>query len=98
MHPLQVAAMLRARRVADPGGGLVVRRPDPLSRLDGGVQRDVRIAMLARPDDRFAAEYARDPDAWVGLLERERPRIDDPVLIVGALPPKRPGLGPDLDD
>ena len=63
-----------------------------------GVQRDVGVAVLGRPDDRLGAQDARNPDARVGLLERRRPGVDHAVLIVGALPAERPRLGPGLDD
>src|SRR4029077_1409483 len=69
----QVAAILRTADIAHVEGGLVVELPDLLGLLDRGVERDVGIALLRRPDDRLLADHARDPDARIGLLQRHRP-------------------------
>src|SRR5580700_11912689 len=90
MHLLQVAAVLGARLVAGLERDLVVKLPDLLGRLDRGVERDVGIALLRRPDDRLLAQDAGNPDARIGLLQRHRPRVDDAVLVVLALPAERP--------
>src|SRR5579872_2271699 len=71
---LQVAAILRAGLIAGFQRHLVVKLPDLLRRLDRGVERDVRVALLRRPDDRLLAQDARDPDARVRLLQRHGPR------------------------
>src|SRR5215831_9554750 len=83
---LQVAVVLRAGGVADLFGGRVVELPDLLGRLDRGVERDIGVALLGRPDDRLAAEYAWNPDARIRLLQRHRPGVDDAVLVVRPLP------------
>src|SRR5688572_7451387 len=95
---LQVTAILRTTLVARLGGDLVVELPDLLGRVDGRAQRDVRIALLRRPDDGLLAEDPGNPDARMRLLERQRPRVHDAVLEVRALPPERPVLGPRLHD
>ena len=66
--------------------------------LDRRVERDIGIALLGRPDDRLLADDAWDPHARIGLLQGQRPRIDDAVLIVRALPAERTGHGPGLHD
>src|SRR6266513_4771845 len=95
MHLLQVAAVLRARLVAGLERDLVVQLPDLLGRLDRGVERDVGIALLRRPDDRLLAQHARDPHPRIGLLQQHRPGIDDALLVMRALPAEwalaRPG-------
>src|ERR1700752_575899 len=98
MHLLQIAAVLGARLVAGLERDLVVEFPDLLGRLDRGVERDVRIALLRRPDNRLLAQDAGDPNARVGLLQRHRPRVDDAVLVMRALPAERPLARPGGDD
>src|SRR5688572_7486415 len=49
---------------------------------------------IARPLD----EHTGDPHARMRLLQRQRPRVHDAVLIVRALPAERSVLGPRLDD
>jgi hypothetical protein len=95
---LQVAAVLGPARVAGLLRDLVVLLPDLLGRLDLGAERDVGIALLGRPDDRLLAEHARDPHPRVRLLQRDRPRVHHPVLVVRAFPPERSRLRPRLDD
>src|SRR5207245_7626478 len=94
---LEVAAVLRARLVAGLERDLVVQLPDLLGRLDRGVERDVGIALLRRPDDRLLAQDAGNPNARIGLLQRHRPRVDDAVLVVRALPAERPLARPGGD-
>src|SRR6516162_336050 len=95
MYLLQVAAVLGARLVAGLERDLVVKLPDLLGRLDRGVERDVGIALLGRPDDGLLAQHPRDPNPRVGFLQWHRPWVDDAVLVVGPLPAKwalaRPG-------
>src|SRR5215470_6392489 len=98
MHLLQVAAVLGARLVAGLERDLVVQLPDLLGRLDRGVERDIGIALLRRPDDRLLAQDARNPNARIGLLQRYGPRIDDAVLVVRALPAEWPLARPGGDD
>src|SRR4029453_11012691 len=95
---LEIAAILRAASVSRLLGDPIVELPDLLGRLDGGAERDVRVALLRRPDDRFLAQHAWNPDARARLLGAPRPRVDPAMLRVGALPAKRSGLGPRLDD
>src|SRR6516162_6354057 len=98
MHLLQVAAVLGARLVAGLERDLVVQLPDLLSRLDRGVECDVGIALLRRPYDRLLAQDAGNPNARVGLLQRHRPRVDDAMLVMCALPAERPLARPGGDD
>ena len=97
MHLNEVAAIFRPGLIADAGGHLVVDLPDLLGISDRGIQRDVGIALLGGPDDGLAADHARHPDPRIGLLQRHRPGIDHPVLVMLALEAERPGLGPGLD-
>jgi hypothetical protein len=46
---LQIAAVLGTSRVARLARDLIVELPDLLGRVDRGAERDVRIALLARP-------------------------------------------------
>src|SRR5262249_58942592 len=71
------------------GRCLVVDLPDLLGALNRRVERDIRIAVLRRPDDRLGADNAGDPDARIRLLQRHRPRVDDAVPVVRALPAER---------
>src|ERR1700736_4157960 len=98
MHLLQVAAVLRARLVPGLERDLVVQLPDLLGRLDRGVERDVGIALLRRPDESLLAQDGGDPNARIGLLQRHRPRIDDAVLVMRALPAERPLARPGAND
>src|SRR5436305_6787217 len=98
MHLLEITAVLRAGLVAGLERDLVVQFPDLFGRLDGGVERDIRIALLRRPDDRLLAQHAGNPDSRIGLLQRHRPWVDDAVLVVRALPAERPFARPRRDD
>ena len=86
---LQIAAVLGAAGVARLRRHRVVELPDLLRGVDRGAERDVRIALLRRPDDRLLAEHAGNPDARVRLLQRHRPRVHHAVLVVRALPAER---------
>src|SRR5689334_12222239 len=89
VHLLEIATVLGARGIAGLRRDLVVDLPDVLGRFDRGVERDVRVALLGRPDDRLLAQHAGDPDARIGLLQWHRPRIDYAVLVMRALPAER---------
>src|SRR4051812_50214712 len=88
----------RAALEAGFGGMLVVDLPDLLGAVDRRVERDVGITLRCRPDDRLRADHAGDPDAWIRLLPPHPPGIDDPVLIMRALPPERARGRPRLYD
>ena len=90
--------MFGARRIPDLGGGGIVTLPDFLRVLDRGIEADIRIAVLRRPDDRFVTDDARNPDARVRLLQRQRPGVHDALMEVLALPPERTRHGPGLHD
>src|SRR5712691_8199156 len=94
----QVAALLRPRLIAHFLGGLVVDLPDVERLLYRRVQTNVRITMPGSLYYRLHTRDTRDPDARVGLLQRQGPRVDDTKLIVVPLPPERPWLRPELDD
>ena len=98
VHADQIAEILRPRRVANLGRGLRICVPDRLGRIDRGVQRDVRIALLRRPDHRLARQHARYPHAWIRLLHRHRPGVDHALLVVRAFPAERTRRGPGLLD
>src|SRR5262247_4170613 len=91
---LEIAAVLRPRRVARLRGHGIVELPDLLGGVDGRAERDVGIALARRPDDGLLAQHAGDPHARVRLLERHRPRVDHAVLVVRALPAEGTGLLP----
>src|SRR5437763_15894935 len=97
MHLLAITAVLRAGLVAGLERDLVVQFPDLLGRLDRGVERDIRIALLRRPDDRLLAQHAGYPHPRIGLLQRQRPGVDDAVLVVRALPAEWPFARPRRD-
>src|SRR5437667_6440599 len=97
MAALQVAAILRSPGIPGLGRDRIVQLPDLLGRVDGGAERDVRVALARRPHDGLLAHHARDPHARVRLLQRNRPRVDDPVLVVRALEPDGPHLRPRAD-
>src|SRR5580704_6402549 len=90
--------IVRAAPKAGLGRRIIVDLPDLLGALDRGVERDVRIAMLRRPDDRLGADDPGDPHPRIGLLQGHRPGIDDPMLVMRALPAERPLAGPGGDD
>src|SRR5215831_7586134 len=95
---LEIAAVFRPRGVARLRGHGVVEGPDLLGGVDGRAERDVRIALARGPDDRLLAQHARNPHARVRLLQRDRPRIYHPVLVVRALPAEGARLRPRADD
>src|SRR5437773_1511238 len=79
---LEIATVLRPRRVARLRGHGIVELPDLLGGVDGRAERDVRIALARGPDDGLLAQHAGDPHARVRLLQRHRPRVYYPVLVV----------------
>src|SRR5215472_17341196 len=95
---LEIAAVLRPRRVTRLRRHGIVELPDPLGGGDGGAERDVGIALTRRPDDGLLAEHARNPHARMRLLQRHRPRVDHAVLVVRALPAEGARLRPRADD
>src|SRR5438477_5115923 len=94
MDLLQQAVVRRAALEAGFRGRVVVDLPDLLRALDRRVERDIGIAVLRRPDDCFGADDAGDPDPGIGLLQWHRPRVDNAVLVVRALPAERALTGP----
>src|SRR4051794_28557724 len=98
VHLLQIAAVLGAGLVAGLARHRVVQFPDLLGGLDRGVQRDIGVALLRRPDDRFARQDARDPDPRIRLLQWHGPGVDDAVLVMRALEAERTRRRPRLDD
>src|ERR1700719_5176421 len=98
MDLLQIAAVLGPRLVASLERDLVVQLPDLLGRLDRGVERDIGIALLRRPDDRLLAQHAGDPHPRIGLLQWHRPGVDDALLVMRALPAERAFARPGRDD
>src|SRR5262249_22559551 len=94
----QGAPVFGATRIALLQGDPGVQPPDLLGLLDRGVERNVGIALLRRPDDRLLADHARDPDARIGLLQWHGPRVDHTMLVVRAFKAERAGLRPRLDD
>src|SRR5208282_4481412 len=84
-HPVIVGTSGKARL----SGHVVVDLPNPLRAVDRRVERDIGIAALGRPDDRLGADDTRDPHARMRLLQRYGPRVDDAVLVMGALPAER---------
>src|SRR6516165_5972615 len=97
MNLLQISAILGASGIADLERHLVVKLPDLLGRLDRGVERDIGIALLGRPDDGLFAQHPGDPNPRVGLLQRHRPGVDDAVLVMRALPAEWPLARPRRD-
>src|SRR3979411_2641676 len=94
----EIAAVFRPGFVANRGRGIIVELPDALGLFDRRVERDIGVALLGRPDDRFLADDAWYPHARIGLLQGQSPRIDDAVLVVRALPAEGAGDGPGLHD
>src|SRR5207245_10757064 len=78
--------------------GLIVELPDMLGRFDRRVEGDVRVTLLRRPADRLLAQHAGDPHPRIGLLQRHRPRVDDALLVMRALPAERTLARPGRDD
>src|SRR5262249_18378329 len=66
VHLDQITAVLGAGGVARLFGDLVVELPDTLGVGDRGVERDVGIALLRRPDDGLFADHAGNPYARIG--------------------------------
>src|SRR6516225_7787003 len=98
MNAREVAAIFRPRRVADRRRRLLVQFPDAVCLRDRGIECDIRVALLGRPDDRLFADDTRYPHARVRLLQGQGPGIDDAVLIVSALPAEWAGYRPGLHD
>src|SRR5262249_37747465 len=98
MDAREVAAVFRPRGVADRRRGFVVELPDALCLRDRGIERDIRVTLLGRPDDRLIADDTRYPHARIGLLQGQGPGIDDAVLIVRSSPAEWTGHRPGLHD
>src|SRR5271166_2788255 len=98
VHLLQIAAVLRPRLIADLTRDLIVELPDVLGRFNRGVERDIGIALLGRPNDRLLAQHARNPHPRIGLLQWHRPWIDDAMLVMRALPAEWSLPGPRGDN
>src|SRR5262249_40439826 len=62
---LQQAVVFRAAGKPGLGRLVIVHLPDLVRPLDRGVERDIRIAVLRRPDDRLFADDAGNPDTRV---------------------------------
>src|SRR5438876_6177741 len=71
----EIAAVLRAGLVADCGRGIVVKFPDLFRLRDGRVERDIGVALLRCPNDRFLADDTWYPHARIRLLQWEGPRV-----------------------
>src|SRR5271154_5390702 len=97
VHLLQIAEVLGTDLVTFLRGRVAIEIPEVNRGLEERRQRHVRIAMLRAPFDRFRAQQTWDPDRRVRLLERQTPRIDEPVVKVFAFIAERAGLGPRLD-
>src|SRR5690348_15618505 len=98
MDLLQQAVIFGTASKARLGCFIIVEFPDLIGPLHWRVECNVGIAMLRGPDDRLLAYDARDPDARMRLLHRDRPGVHHPMLVVRAFPAEWSGLGPDLDD
>src|SRR5271156_492319 len=98
VYLLQIAEILRTDLVTFLRGGVAIEIPEVNRGLEERRQRDVRVAMLRAPFDGFRAQQTGNPDRRMRLLERQTPRIDEPIVKVFAFISKRAGLGPRLDD
>src|SRR6516164_6072643 len=97
MDLLQHPVIVGAAGKAGLGRDIVIDLPDLLGAVDRRVERDVGITALRRPDHRLRADHPRDPYPRMRLLQRYGPRVDDSVLVVGALPAERPLARPRRD-
>src|SRR5271169_5760656 len=95
---LQIAAVLWPRLIADLTCDVIVEFPDVLGRFNRGVERDIGIALLGRPNDGLLAQHPRNPHPRIRLLQRHRPRVDDAVLVMRALPAEWPLPRPSGDN
>src|SRR5215475_7894721 len=68
------------------------------SRVGIGFQEDKRIMMLRAPLQRLGTASAGNPDGRVGFLQRCFKGVDDPEMVMGAVPAERSGRGPCLDN
>ena len=71
---------------------------DAVGLLDRGIERDIGVAVPGRPDDGLAADDAGNPDPRIGFLQRQRPGIHHPVLVMRAFPAEGAWLRPGFHD
>ena len=89
-----VGEVVRGGLVAGLGGVLAVGVVQAYRGVHRHQKRGVGVAVLRRPHDSLRAARARHPDRRVRLLHRQHPGVDDPEVVMGAFPAKRPGPRP----
>src|SRR5207249_6656502 len=83
---------------ANLGSALPVELEKLARDLERYQEGHVGVAASAGPHRRLGARGAGDPDGRMWLLQWQAPRVHVAEVVVPALPAKRPGIHPALQD